>query len=72
MTKQERKSFKKTKGKDRILLNKPNQSALRHLAPSDSSKKIKKGFVKKDLLTSKQVRMKAKSHRLVVPTSKLK
>lgn len=73
MTKQERKKFKKTKAKDRILLqSKPN--ALRHLgAPSDKSKSIKKGFQgKKNIITEQSVRQKVKSHRLVVPTSKLK
>lgn len=76
MSKKQRKQFKKQKGKDKILLpNKPNAAALRHLSMADpKSKGIKKGgFVpKKNILTDHSVRMKAKSHRLVVPTHKLK
>lgn len=79
MSKQQRKKYKKTKGKDRILLSaKPNEATLRHLgmqqqSTSDKSKKIKKqGGFQKNIITDHSVRMKAKSHRLVVPTNRLK
>ena len=62
------------KSKDRILLTaKPSAAALRHLETSDKTKAIsKKGPYKKHVITDKSVRQKSKSHRLVVPTYKLK
>ena len=81
MTKQQRKKLKKQKGKDKILVGKPSAAVLRHLnmgGLNTDSKKIKKGgpggsgFKKKHVITDREVKMKAKAHRLVVPTSKLK
>ena len=80
MTKQQRKTHKKQKSKDRILFtSKPNTAALRHLgeqnSASDKSKPIKKssgGYHQKHVITDKSVKQKARSHRLVVPTYKLK
>lgn len=57
-----------------MLAAKPNQAAIRHLEASKKSKDIskQKGPYKKHVITDQSVRHKAKSHRLVVPTHKLK